>query len=314
MNKNRKIWLNSLIGIGISAILVYSLWLQIEKQLSHFGGHSWWEEGNTTFLLIGILIMPVNLSLEVLKWKLLAGSAQPLSTAQAWKSYFAGIAISLVTPNRIGEYPGRILFLKRKNTIRLISVAILGAFAQFFALFLYGTIGLVYYNIAFPGYWQKLLLVTCLFIIIVVAACYFYFEKWIVYFERIKWLRRLGTYKELIRRFTTKEQLQVLAISLLRFAVYTVQYLVLLNWMNIPFPFVSGFLMACLYFWSLAVIPSIAFAELGVRGQVSLFLFHHFSENTIGILAATVGLWSINLILPALIGSILLLRVRFFNS
>ncbi|HTM67361.1 MAG TPA: lysylphosphatidylglycerol synthase domain-containing protein [Flavipsychrobacter sp.] len=314
MNKNRKIWLNSLVGIGISAILLYSLWLQIEKQLLHFDGNSWWQEGNRRFLLIGILIMPLNLSLEVLKWKLLAGSAQPLSILQAWKSYFAGIAISLITPNRIGEYPGRILYLRRKNTIRLISVSILGAFAQFFALFFYGTVGLIYYNIAFPGYWQKLLLVVCCFVIIIVAAFYFYFEKWIIYFERIKWLRRLGTYKELIRRFTTREQVQVLVISVLRFAVYTVQYLVLLHWMNISFPLLSGFLMACLYFWSLAVIPSIAFAELGVRGQVSLFLFHHFSENTIGILAATVGLWSINLILPALIGSILLLRVRFFNS
>ena len=308
LNKNTKIWLNSLIGIAISALLLYSIWLQIHKQLSHL--HSDWWQGETIFLVIALLLMPVNLSIEAFKWKLLAGSAQPLSAFQAWKSYLAGIALSLITPNRIGEYPGRLLYLKRKNTVRLISVSVLGVFAQFFTLFIYGIAGLLYYNIFFPGYWQQIVLVICAIIVLLLSLIFFRFENWIVYFENIKWLRRFHTYGQLMKRFTMKEQCIILGLSLLRFSVYTVQYLMLLHWMHISLPAGEGFLMASLYFWSIAVIPSIAFTELGVRGHVSLFLFHHFTENTVGILVATIGLWCMNLIIPAIIGSILLMRIR----
>jgi len=313
LNKNTKIWLNSLIGIAISALLIYSLWTQVTVQLSKLDGYTWWR-GNTPFLIVALLLVPVNLFTEVIKWKYLAASAQPISLVQAWKSYFAGIALSLVTPNRIGEYPGRILFLRKKNTIRLISVSILGAFAQFYTLFIYGLAGLVYYNVTFPGYWQKLLLTGTAFIVLFLTVIFFRFEYWIARFENIRWLRKFQTYGYLMKRFSDRQQLVVLGLSMLRFLVFSFQYLMLLKWMNIDLVSFQGFLIATLYFWAIAIIPSIAFAELGVRGQVSLFLFHSFTQNTIGILAATVGLWCINLIVPALIGSILLLKVKTFKT
>ncbi len=301
-----------MIGLVISAVLFYSLWLQVQAQLAKLDGTEWWR-GDTGYLIVGLLLMPLNLSVEVFKWKRLAATTQSITTLQAWKSYLAGIALSFLTPNRIGEYPGRILFLKRKNTTRLISVSILGAFAQFITLFIYGLAGLIYYNIAFPGYWQKILLFLCLFSIFFLLVLFFHFEKWIGNFERWKWLRRFQTYGMLMRKFTTQEQLEILGLSMLRFTIFTIQYLMLFKWMGIPLLNTEGFLIASIYFWSIAVIPSFAFAELGVRGQVSLFLFQPYTQNTIGILTATVGLWCINLILPALIGSILLLRVRLLK-
>jgi hypothetical protein len=78
-------------------------------------------------------------------------------------------------------------------------------------------------------------------------------------------------------------------------------------------PVLDGFFMSALFFWVIAVIPSITLVELGERGQVGLYLFHHFSDNTVGILGATIGVWCINLILPAIIGSILLFRMRIIR-
>lgn len=257
--------------------------------------------------------MPLNMAIEVFRWKLLASTARLLSNSEAWRSYFAGIALSLITPNRIGEYPGRILYLKQKNTIRLISVSILGAFAQLIALFLYGVAGLIYYNSFFPGHWQMLVLIICCAALLLMLLLFFRFEQWIAYFEQVKWFRRIRTYGQLIRRFSFREQTVVLGLSVLRIAVYLLQLLLLLQWMEISLLSISGFFMAALYFWSVSVIPSIAFAELGVRGHVSIFLFHHLTQNTVGILAATFGLWCINLLVPALVGCILLWRVKFFR-
>lgn len=312
LNKNTKIWLNSLIGIAISVILLYSIWLQVQHQLIQLNTANWWQ-GSTTFLWWALALMPLNLSIEVIKWKYLVSSAQPITRIEAWKSYLAGIAFSFLTPNRVGEYPARIIYLKNKNTIRLISVAILGAFAQFITLFIYGCSGLVYYNFSFPGYWQRLVLALVAFILIILVMLYFNFERWIVYFERLKWFKRLPAYGYLLRRFTKKDHVIVLLLSMARFAVFTTQYILLLNWMNIALPFSVSFFMATLYFWSISVIPSIAFAELGVRGQVSLFLFQAYTQNAIGILVATMSLWAINLIIPAVLGSILLLRLKLLR-
>jgi hypothetical protein len=63
----------------------------------------------------------------------------------------------------------------------------------------------------------------------------------------------------------------------------------------------------------MAVIPTIALAELGTRGEVSLYLFHHFSSNTIGILGATLAIWFLNLVIPSIAGSLLLLRMRLLR-
>ncbi len=312
MNKNTKIRINSLLGIAISAVLLYGLWIQISKQLLQLDDSQWWQ-GDTTYLIISILLVPLHLGTEMFRWKYLVDTVQNISVNQAWKSYFAGIAISLVTPNRIGEYPGRILYLKRRNTIRLISVSILGGFAQFLTLFLYGIAGLIYYNLVFPGYWQKLVLIISLGIVVLLLLIFIHFEKWIGYFENSKRLKRFRTYGHLMKRFHIKEQLTVLGLSMFRFLVLGLQYLFLLQWMGIPMLSFEGFLLSCLYFWSIAVIPSITFAELGIRGQVSLFLFQPFTQNTIGILTATISLWCINVIIPAAIGSILLIRIRLLR-
>lgn len=313
MNKNTKIWLNYVFGGAISILLLWGIYLQIEKQLHKIDLSKALEHGPDYLLWITIVLMPVNLLLEAKKWHLLAGSAQPLTFKHALYSYLAGIAISIVTPNRLGEYPGRLLYLKRKNTLRLVGVSILGAAAQMFTLFLYGFAGLIYYNMAYPGTFQGIVLVTAGIITVVLAFVYFRFDSWMPVIEKIKWLKKYNLYRKLLRRFTSREQLTILCISILRYGIYTAQYLILLNWMNIHTPVIEGFLMSALFFWLIAIIPSVTIIELGERGQVGLFLFHHFSDNTVGILAATVGIWCINLILPAILGSILLFRMRFIR-
>jgi hypothetical protein len=302
-----------MLGAVIAAVLLWSIYRQVQHQLQHIDRNALWHTGPWLYFWLGIILLPVNLGLEAFKWKMLAGSASPVTTAEAITSYLAGIAFSLVTPNRIGEYPGRMLYLKRRNTPRLISVSVLGAFAQLFAVLFFGIVGLVYYNIAFPGLWQKLVLAGCVAGTVLIVLCYTRFEQWAPLLERIKWLRRYQAYGHMLQRFTRRQQATILSISVLRFAVFTAQYLFLLRWMNVYMPPLEGFCMAALFFWAMAVIPSVALAELGIRGQVSIFLFQHFSNNTIGVLTATVVLWCVNLVLPAVAGSILLVRMRLLR-
>ena len=72
--------------------------------------------------------------------------------------------------------------------------------------------------------------------------------------------------------------------------------------------------MACVLFLVLAIVPTVALAELGFRGKVSIQLFGLLSANTIGILATAAGIWIINLVIPAIAGSLLILGIRLFRN
>lgn len=302
-----------MIGGAISVLLLWGIYLQVQQQLSKVSMAELVHTGPAIYLWVCILLMPVNMLLEAYKWQLLASSAQPLSFREAMLSYIAGIAFSIVTPNRVGEYPGRIVYLKRKNTLRLASVSVLGAVAQMLTLFIYGILGLAYYSYAFPGNMPYTVLILCVAATVVVAIIYWRYDTWLPLIERIKWLKRYNLYGKLLKRFTVNEQLTILLISILRYAIYTAQYLILLRWMNVYMPVFDGFCMSALFFWVMAVVPSVALMEIGARGQIGLYLFHHFSSNTVGILGATFGIWCINLALPAVIGSILLFRMRLLR-
>jgi hypothetical protein len=314
LNKSTKIWLNYLIGVCLSALLLWGIYVQVKKQLATVDKNTWWQTGPDIYLIICIALMLVNVALEARKWQILAGSAEPLTYKRSLASYLAGIAISIVTPNRLGEYPGRILYLKRQKAFRLISVSILGSFAQLLTIFIYGTAALIYYNIMHPGVAGKLILCGSIVMMVILGWCYWRFESWLPLLNRIKWLQKYKIYGQLLMRFSVKEQLTILFISMLRFAVFTVQYLALLWWMNVMVPPVDGFFLSALFFWTIAVVPSIALTELGIRGEVGLYLFKAYSTNAIGILSATVGIWFINLIIPAVMGSLLLLRMRIFRK
>lgn len=306
--------LNYALGILLAAALLWLIWWQARGKLAEIDLKQLWREGQKPYLIMALLLMPLNVMLEGGKWKMLAGSAQRLSYADAVKSVLGGIALSLITPNRIGEYPGRIVYLKRQNTVRLISVSFLGAFAQFITLFLAGLAGLIWYNISYPGMWQAIILSGTLTATIIIIFLYLKFESWSPYIERLKWLKRFGAYSQLLQRFTVTEELTVLLFSMCRFAVYTAQYLALMRWMNISLPWLDGAMLASLFFWAMAIIPSIALAELGVRGSVSLFLFGHVTSNSAGVLSATIMLWCINLIVPATLGCLLLLKLRLVKT
>jgi hypothetical protein len=64
----------------------------------------------------------------------------------------------------------------------------------------------------------------------------------------------------------------------------------------------------------LAIVPTIALAELGFRGKLSLALFGLYSTNTLGIVATAAGIWIINLIIPAVAGTIFIVGIRLFRN
>jgi hypothetical protein len=137
INKNIKIFFNFFLGPLLGAWLFYSLYQQIKNQ-PHleesialiknmpFSSEAW------KFWAV-IFMAFANWGLEAKKWQLMMHDLQPMKYITAFKSVLSGVTFSLNTPNRIGEYGGRILYVAEGKRLKAISLSIAGSMCHFFA-------------------------------------------------------------------------------------------------------------------------------------------------------------------------------------
>lgn len=312
MSKTIKIALNYGIGIIVSVLLLWLLWRQSNGKIYSIGYIDWWRPDTRMFGIAALLLLPVNMLLESRKWQVLVRNTVPLTLWQALGSVLTGIAFSMITPNRIGEYPGRMLALKKDFSPRMVSVSILGATAQLMAVLSGGIIGLWQFQ-QLAGKWSLILWLGNVIIISLVAAFYFSFSRWSHLIEHIKWLSKFRRYGAMLKNVSRRMQWTVLGFSLLRFLVFTTQYYFALRWMGLVLPPAQGIALCALFFWAMAVIPSISLAETGIRAGVSWQIFQQYGADASVVFTATMMLWLVNLIIPAAIGALMLLRVRYLS-
>jgi len=108
--------------------------------------------------------------------------------------------------------------------------------------------------------------------------------------------------------------LQLLSLSLLRFFVFGIQYYLLFRLFGVELGWWQGFWATSVVFLVLAIIPTIALLEVVQRGTVALKVFGLLTSNELGIGLTTVTIWVINLVIPALIGSLLILGIKIFRN
>ena len=320
MNKiNKKKLLNYIIAPLLLTILLFLIYKQISARDSLLGEWNnfvdYFKAGNKVLFVFVLLLAPLNWMLEAKKWQWLLQKIEPLSFRKAWASTLTGIAFALVTPNKIGDFAGRILYLSNKTKLRGAIATLIGNLAQTIVVFLFGIIGLVYFNIYYPGNWQIITLILA--ILGSMALLYFYLNisilaKWA---QRFPKLRALVIAMRVLKRYSKKDLIKILMISFLRFCVYNIQFLLIINIFGAGVPWIIGFFISGLMFWFITIIPSLFVADLGVRGFVAGLLFTDtgLSNNAVSVLAGSYSIWILNLVIPAIIGSILILFVRIFK-
>ena len=163
-------------------------------------------------------------------------------------------------------------------------------------------------------YWIRVLLVLSL-----LAGAFlllFLFRlSWIIrLLEKIPGLARYLHYIRVLDEFTPKLLLRLLLLSFARYLVFVLQYILLLHVLKVEVGWQQGFWLISILYLVMAIVPSFAIADLGIRGKFSTELLSLYSTNTIGILSTTFGIWFINLFIPALAGSYFIITKRFFKE
>ncbi|HVI46231.1 MAG TPA: lysylphosphatidylglycerol synthase domain-containing protein [Chitinophaga sp.] len=277
-----------------------------------------------TGIVLVLVLMIFNWGLEARKWQKLVKPLERISFMRAFSAILSGVSLSINTPNRIGEYGGRVLYLRNHNKLKAIAATIVGSFSQLIVTVIFGLIGMIYYINNFtlvkgnsyfpPNFWEKILFGVLLVICVLTILLYFRLQIILAVFEKVRFLRKAKVFVQIIVKYSSSELRYLLLLSALRYMVFSAQYLILLDALGLEFMWWQAFLLNSVIYLVMAVVPTIAIAELGLRGKVSIYFLGLISSNTAAIIAATVGIWLINLVLPAVLGSVLLLGVKIFKE
>ena len=280
-------------------------------------------KNNIFLFVIVIFMMFLNWFLEAYKWKFLINKIEKISFLTSIRAVFSGITVSAFTPNRIGEYGGRVFCLDKADRVKAVLITVIGSFSQLIVTLCFGFLGLIFLPNFLPELKNSLLKINYGNYIFSTILIVFVFLSIILFIRtpllttilnKFRFLKKYRKYNSVFSFYNSKELLLILFLSVLRYFVFTAQFYLLLNLFNINLNYFSFMTLSSVMLLIISIVPSIVITEIGIRASVSLFLFSLISNNSIGILSATFLLWIINLLTPALIGIIFIFSLKFFRK
>lgn len=320
LNRTIKIFINYLLGPLLFAWLSWSIYRQIVRQPDL--GHAWEQisaslhSSHLWYLVAVVLLMGCNWSLEAMKWKIAVAPVQRVSFGRALRAILSGVSFSVSTPNRVGEYFGRVLYMDEGKRLKTISITIVGSISQLLITLLMGGIGLLILRPAIESRnlvsapWMQVIIYGVFAVLLVLTLFYFRLSWLIRWSNRIPGSRRFAYLVNALEDFDATLLWRLLSLSAVRFAVFITQYYLLFRLFTVDITGWQVLWTVSVSFLVMAVIPSIAITELVQRGKVMTTVVGVFSTNGLGINLAVAGIWFINLILPAIVGSLLILSIK----
>jgi len=258
-------------------------------------------------LAVCLLLVFINWGLETMKWRFLIKSFASISFLRSFAAIMSGNAVSLLTPNRVGEYVGRVFFLDSEVRIKSIFATLLGSVSQMIVTLILGVLGFVYFekSIDAPFYIQLGIGIGGL--IFISLLLFFFFNIRVIrsWLPAKRWSKSIRKYLMVYKLYKNKELETVLLYSLCRYLVFAFQFYLLLVFFGIQIPLIQAMFLIFLMYAVQTVSPTNGFTELIVRGGTTAFLFKGFTPNLAGVLAASYSIWMINLMIPALFGAVI---------
>lgn len=268
-------------------------------------------------LSLVVLLMLLNWGLEAVKWKRLVTPIEKISLWQSIESVFCGLTWAVFTPNRLGEYGGRVFFLSPKRRIIGAVAMAVGNIGQMVLTNLFGSIALCVFIFRFKTLDSLFMLFLC---IIAFIFCAFL----MVFYFNIKWLnglllsmrftRKYKKFYTILARYRKAELLQILLFCLARYLVFSTQYFIMFFWLIPSLHFEDVLMMVSILFFVQSNLPSLDLFDIGIRSVTALFFFNFITDQSVSVVACTASIWLINIIIPAILGSYFVFKLNFFGS
>ena len=271
-------------------------------------------------LLAACLLIPINWGLEALKWRMIVMPFDKIKFMRALKGVLSGVTTSLVFPNRIGEFLGRIAHIDFEHRWQGFAMSLLGSTAQLGVTLSFGGIAYILFEYFFGFDPFSLLELNFLspfkFVIIIsIGLTAFLF----VYPRTLKWIiSRLFRKKfgeqgvNFLDNYDSIYVSAIILLSILRYLVFWTQYMLVFTAFGAEMTIAQGMILIPLLFLAIAATPSFSIGEIGIREFYALALVSTIGLQEISIIGSTLLIWVLNIFLPSLFGWFYLWKARIF--
>ena len=283
------------------------------------------------FFISAAVLVIANLLIEARKWQFLIARVEKVSLFTSVKAVFTGLSVSIFTPNRVGEFLGRVFFLNKTKPIEGIFITVIGSLSQLLVTLVVGSLSAAFFLLIYypPSDFAMEMMMGTLYVFGFIANIIFlglYFNISFITdlskkFIKPQW-KHMQHYIEVFSAYHTSELLRVLLMSLFRYLVFSTQFFLFLKAFGVPITLREAIMVIPVIYLVTTSIPTIALSELGVRGSVSVFFIGVFMRGHVmgiddlelRVFAASTAIWLINIALPALIGTIFVFHLRFIQK
>ncbi|MDB5236008.1 MAG: hypothetical protein JWR44_3001, partial [Hymenobacter sp.] len=194
-------------------------------------------------VLLALGLVPVNWGLEAWKWYRLARHLEPVTFGRSFRAVLVGLTLGFATPNRVGDYAGRIIELKSRR-VSALGAVFLGRYCQLVVTVLAGVAGLLYFLLTFylkgyPAAGVGAVASALLLSGLVLVPLY---RSRLLLAALGVWrpLRRFRPALAIMPTYPARALTAVLAISGLRYGVFCAQFLLLLGAYGVGSPLGPG--------------------------------------------------------------------------
>ena len=308
----KRLW-SSVLRIAVAALSLAFIGWKVYEQLTNgepFGAFA----PKAAPLIAAVLLMPLNWLLESHKWQILTAHLQQLTMAESLRSVLSGLAVSMLTPNRVGDFAGRIAWLKSENRTAGTMSDFVGGFAQMLAIALLGVAAFCLQPVLpdfLECFGRQYAITAAVLIALAATSCAAYFFIGAAAkrfrFGRWPWLER---FVQAAGQHSKSQLAKALFLSICRSVVFILQLQLMLQSVEIDLSAVDAFRSIALMYCFVSVIPTFALAEWGVRGSMALLFIVPLGGQPAQIVAATVALWLVNVAVPAATGAIITMLRR----
>jgi uncharacterized protein (TIRG00374 family) len=309
-----KSWLIIILKLIIAGGILYYLvsYIKFNEIIAAISG------ANIKLLVAAFVLSFVNIYLQFFKWKLTCKTVlHEDKNSKIFTSLIYGLSAGLITPARVGEYFGRAIAFKNKPLLRVTLATLVDKFFPLMIVVFYGSMSTIFYLYFY--YDVSIYLVFSLFI--VVFTLFYFFAILIrsqkfwnsILFAKLnnsKYFSKLFLQLQSLRKLDKKYFTRMSVISMLFYFCFLLQYALLVSAFSHNTEIINYLWAGNLIMFVKTVIPPISLGELGIREGASVFFLTKFGELPSVAFNASIFLFIINILLPALVGLILLLKIN----
>lgn len=306
--KNWIYWLKFVIGI----LLVVMIFRKINQNESVFGVLT---NANLIYVFFSLILLIPHVYIAFLKWRYLLRISFPnASNKETFGSLLFGITLGMVTPGNIGEL-GRGLFFQDKSKMVITGLAVIDKLAN---MLIIGTLGFLSVSIFLLN---QLKVSPAVSGIMMIGGGVLLLILWITAFNN-RWIKilvekitrrfpensRLKAFMIAFKQIRNKDILVILGLTLIWFLIIIVQYHILISGFT-KVELVQSFQAVPASIFTKMFLP-LSFGGLGIREGVTVFYFSLFRISKAAVFNASIIIFFINFLVPALGGFYHIVRLK----